>query len=137
MEANELRIGNLVDWIDEIEYKSCYVTTIGDSGDVCLIHNDAVISTELKYCTPIPLTEEWLLKFGFEKEEGEDMILGINHALDICYDHNKIGLRDYIETSPFGKGNMVISTSYVDCEYVHQLQNLVFALTGEELKIQD
>jgi hypothetical protein len=69
---------------------------------------------------PIPLTEEWLLKFGFEWK---------NHGLH----------KDNWVIRQFG-GDWTIFLSNekynfdIKLCYVHQLQNLYFALTGEELK---
>jgi len=79
-------------------------------------------------CKPIPLTEEWLLRFGFELKEAvmdEKKYYGwlnFSFHLDI----------NFIEKSFFYHwmgGN-------IDIKYVHQLQNLYFALTGEELEIK-
>ena len=70
---------------------------------------------------PIPLTEEWLLKFGFE--------IGYNRIkmLDVyCKDFGIL-----IERS--NGGNFYYKKVYISS--VHQLQNLYFALTGEELTL--
>ena len=68
---------------------------------------------------PIPLTKEWLLKFGFIwKNYGlrkELMCIREEGSLFTMYLSN--------ESNPFPVG----------LKYVHQLQNLHFALTGEEL----
>ena len=64
---------------------------------------------------PIPLTEEWLVKFGFYKVGKKTF-----YNLDIPV----IPIRDYYRC----KGK--------DIEYVHQLQNIFFALTGKELNLE-
>lgn len=73
---------------------------------------------------PIQLTEEWLLKFGFVKYK---------------YGHNTYrqksfiieeGLLNYEFRKRISKEDS-LGLAYV--KYVHQLQNLYFALTGEEL----
>jgi len=74
---------------------------------------------------PIPLTEEWLLKFGFESDWS-----GWSHK-DVYFELGVSGDK-YI--------NMVNGGEYnhgVPFEHVHQLQNLFFALTGEELTIKE
>jgi len=80
----------------------------------------------------IPLTEEWLLKFGFDREVGESES-GIltyqkyfnNEHLGIWYYPDKV--YDFqINVDKFFK-------TLTKLKYVHQLQNLYFALTGEEL----
>jgi hypothetical protein len=106
MKSNELRINN-------------YYLAFGvDLKQVETLTKDKILID----FTPIPLTEEWLLKFGFYKN---------------------------IDTELFEKGGFQIEISVLKClfylpefgdwhkeiEYVHQLQNLWFALTGEELTI--
>ena len=106
MKANELRIGNYV-----AMYKGdCFQLKLRDFADLEM--NDGNIS-----CSGIPLTEEWLLKFGFDRN-----ILNANHNDIIYYSENNIAIK--------GMLGMVKPSQ---CIYVHQLQNLYFALTNEEL----
>jgi len=65
---------------------------------------------------PIPLTEEWLLKFGFDDLGTYGYGRGNFH---ICLHENEF----YFS----------INNRKVFIKHVHQLQNLYFALTGEEL----
>lgn len=68
----------------------------------------------------IPLTEEWLLKFGASySNEYKDYSLGI-----IRVDKDN-GMGDYMV--------FIQILSIASIEYVHQLQNLYYALTNEEL----
>lgn len=77
----------------------------------------------------IPLTEEWLIKFGWTCKEGR-----ITHILPVPNSH--IGTE--IETTlqcQLPMTHMSICRSginglSVDIQYVHQLQNLYYALTG-------
>ncbi|HCA10026.1 hypothetical protein [Chryseobacterium sp.] len=65
METNELRIGNYI--MDKKDENIEYVYHIHDLGDLVLINDlrpDA--------CIPIPLTEKWLISFGFENIDGEN-----------------------------------------------------------------
>ena len=108
IEAKELRNGNLV---------------FDNLGGILKIKG---INTEsdLSHLKPIPITEAWLLKFGFEKT-------------------NRI---DYGELKPcyaiFSFALMVRHNSYfidwiggnTEIKYIHQLQNLYFALTKKELE---
>ena len=64
---------------------------------------------------PIPLTEEWLERFGFHNNYRMEWWKG-----EILYD------------SGFVSKEVPAHGTYV--KHVHQLQNLYFALTGEELK---
>ena len=74
----------------------------------------------------IKLTEEWLLKFGLEKIGIWTFSLNLVGNLDLIYYLGEkgwsIGLKSYSDFS--------------NLKYVHQLQNLYFALTGEELIIK-
>lgn len=77
----------------------------------------------------IPLTEEWLVRFGFEKEiidQGNKEVDGYwkNVLMMIPCPNNK----EYFYGAPYGYPMSGDKTMYV-----HQLQNLYFALTGEEL----
>ena len=75
---------------------------------------------------PIPLTEEWLSKFGFIKEVIIEDGITYNHY----YNGNPIELYGYDAQIYFDKG------WDTELKYVHQLQNLNFALTGNELNIK-
>lgn len=73
--------------------------------------------------SPIPLTEEWLLKFGFEYSGGEGYLMP-------CGEYIYASLRN---------GYMLDAHKNHDFKgihYVHQLQNLYFALTQEKLTIK-
>lgn len=74
-----------------------------------------------EFLEPIPLTEEWLLKFGFKIRDGEWWI--DNEIFGVTFDENHEPLH-------------IWDGSFTDspCKYVHQLQNLYFALTGTELQ---
>lgn len=123
MNATELRIGNFImlnnslreehlEWqkVNEVRIDSCQ-----------LIDNNKETYGQLyKYIDPIPLTEEWLVKFGYL----ENCI----HLSDMKIIQEEEGyyLSDY--------DDLGVGVSYI--KYVHTLQNLYFALTGEELKIK-
>ena len=114
MKANELRIGNYVthkdspNWFPQL--------------DIELLRE---ITEEYHEFKPIPLTEEWLLKFGFKRCENGDADLGK------CYSSPNVSLlmwygQDRADVS-FWQGH--------GFKYVHQLQNLYFALTNKELTL--
>jgi hypothetical protein len=108
MKATELRIGNLV-WED---YGGEYEVLMISPNYVDLVKPFLSLSGryDINSLKPIPLTEEWLLKLGFVWVEDIKILKGY--------------LDDYID------GN-----SNTQLKYVHQLQNLYFALTGEELTL--
>ena len=114
MKASELRINNYL-------YNDGVVVKI-DARTIFDIWDDK----GLKNYKPIPLTEEWLLKFGFNGE---------------CESFHMEGIT-IEEVSDGGKWVVYMFDEYhaVECslaivQHVHQLQNLYFALTGEELTL--
>lgn len=72
---------------------------------------------------PIHLTEEWLLKFGFEKDNAGSFSSKMidNYSIRIWY----------VSGAFRWTANYFCSA---ELKYVHQLQNLYFALTGQELE---
>lgn len=127
MNTNELRIGNLVNISEEDKV----ITGIMKGGVYFGEHG--FCANIIDFIQPIPLTEEWLLKFGFEHHKADKS--------DV-YKLNKFIYAVYVNEGKF-KGKRffnVLNISFKDFErlkYVHQLQNLYFALTGEELKLKD
>lgn len=114
MNANELRIGNYVNLKDKGLYK------IDRGYDLEKIED----WEGTDYCTPIPLTEDWLLKFGFDK--GSDIIGDCFYIELKNNDDFVIHIEDY---------NMFLFDDNLEIKHVHQLQNLYFALTQKELTI--
>ena len=114
-QPQELRIGNYVEYNGE---------TIKLDGSLlcCYIQN------ELDFpLNKIQLTEEILLKFGFEeKSKSKNFYLG-NFRFHISKPANHDGFI-------FCDGYDVITDKI---KYVHQLQNIYFALTGEELTFKN
>lgn len=127
MKSSELRIGNLIGWHD------------GNREDFLPIEIQGIVGKRIhvnvngsnQFChesyqsfTPIPLTEEWLLKFGFEKNYINIMELGVLF-LYVSGDEYSFAPSTRDDEEYFN----------VKIQYVHQLQNLYFALTNEELTI--
>jgi hypothetical protein len=117
MKAEELRLGNLVSNMNPRHNDSILtIESIGDNHEVNVFYRKYLLS-ELE---PIPLTEEWLLKFGFHKYKGDNSDCFLNDFETSCN-------RELF----FWKGTYI-----QNIKYVHQLQNLYFALTGEELTLK-
>ena len=68
----------------------------------------------------IPITEEWILKLGFIKDEILEFYRNDKSNSTIIIDYDFICLLGY---------------SHVKIKYVHQLQNLYYALTQRELTV--
>lgn len=121
MKANELRIGN---WISS--------TWSSDKDGLWRVQDaQCIMDVDLheRIYNPIPLTEEWLLKFGFK---GEERFFEIND--------NAFRVVKYISVPGWGFRIGMSNDEFLmltRIEYVHQLQNLYFALTGEELTVKE
>jgi hypothetical protein len=114
MKANELRCKN-------------YVTIYGNETQI--VPNDFVKwcndDWEMRDIKPIPLTEEWLLKFGFEH-------------LPWGWVHSTLKDKAVLISGLLTKDKYWVELGNglrIDLAYVHTLQNF-FALTGNELEIK-
>jgi len=132
--ANELRLGNIIRYKDNDKIVPAFrgKTRVIDITALRLIYE-----TKADYYEPIPLTEEILLKAGAKElkhdEELEDHYhFKIDHyTFYICIDKGE-GYAN--EGNALFLIHGVPYTSFT-CKYVHQLQNLIFALCGQELEI--
>jgi len=132
MKANELRIGNYVTWIDQEDVSSAVLTVVG------IYLNDSIWlewqwedgtsdNTDCGFDSvrPIPLTEEWILKFGAEKQTQYQFVHG----------------RFRLIWKPEYKYWYVIHNDtlhYMNkIEFVHEWQNFMFVMGSEELQIQE
>ena len=107
--ANELRIGNLYN--DNGVFKKASPSTI-----------EEVWNAPRSWCKAIPLTEEILLiNCRFKKSPHDIRFKTLN----------SIRLKTTEKGFKFNYGESIM---YI--KYVHQLQNLYFALTGKELTIK-
>lgn len=111
MKAKELRVGNYFKWST--------FASMGIGEDI-ITEKNHYRHNQLR--EPITLTEGWLIKFGFENvgdaeypnyKKGYHTCMVRKHGINICNNHGFVN----------------------DIKHVHQLQNLYFTLTGEELII--
>ena len=111
MDVKELRVGNYLKLLgtrfgtQTIDLKKLILSSL-------LENNDSI-----KYFKPIPLTENWLLDFGFNIIKGWDDTFYFERSGFQIYEYSVSGY----EYDGFS------------IKYVHQLQNLHFALTNQEL----
>ena len=127
LKATELRIENFIN-----DNNNFTMQVVGLFDDEVLLNfegneGDVFVYTgkQLELLKPIHLTEDILVKLGFKKtanprelKYGDYSILLLNEIRFVIY--------NYMENPPSVK----VST-------VHQLQNLFFALTGEELTFKN
>jgi hypothetical protein len=131
MKTNELRLGNYLYGIinQEIDrgngiiedFEKCEVVkVIGFDPFENIIWCDSELDIENYDLQPIPLTEEWLERFGFAF-----------YFFSGTYAKNGIKI---VSENTFWCLN--VTGIIITIKHVHQLQNLYFALTGEELQIK-
>ncbi len=123
MKSNELRIGNLIYYGQSIRH----VTAIHDSPSRKCVGVDNML-TELDVIQPIPLTPEILEKAGFNLQP-QRISIYINGRVKLWMGHN--GCIAYLMHQDTNESYWI-----GECKSLHQLQNLYFALTGEELPIE-
>ena len=107
--AQELRNKNFINYIGKpicVGYKTIWAISKTD--------NDSFMYR------PIPLTEEWLLKFGFRRFPWGLVVDDLLFKDDLKCSYLTLQVGNGFE---------------VTINYVHQLQNLFFSLTGRELTV--
>jgi hypothetical protein len=138
IDITTLRLGNILLYKDQPHYVSMLSLDIDDEyqeliGVTPLGKRSGEKSDWIRAfgedLKPVALTEEWLMKFGFapyalkgwfQKEIEPNLSIHINSSMQVV-----LYAGQYID----GEGAIIEA---IQC--VHQLQNLYFALTGEELK---
>lgn len=110
IQPNELRMGNFV----YNEYKELYIINWINR----VIENKA---------NPIPLTEKWLIKFGFVKADNNRF----EHEL-LVWDVEQHG--DKFAFCIWDEENPAVTNFIMHSYFVHTFQNNFFALTGKELQ---
>ena len=122
IQPSELRIGNYVYNVNNVI--CCSINTI--------FAISKIVPPTMVY-SPIPLTEEWLVKFGLTR--------GVNDAdRNVFYSTSSHKIQFSVLIS--GRFGLYVHGTFIVIpelllESAHQLQNLYFALTGKELTIKN
>lgn len=145
MEAKNFRIGNFINITDNARkdvFDTCHIDDhealaggvfiIGSFSDdeINLYVGSELIEFSYQEIEPIRLTDDILKRLGFKYSSAELLYLPMP----------EIKSEIHFEKQPYG--NVVTLQSSVgmfipnDIDYVHQLQNLFFALTGTELQLK-
>lgn len=136
MTIKELRIGNIIrhnvkdpqsptGWCEPNEAPI-------DENDMNIF---LITDNQFPEAEPVKLTEEWLLKFGFKYGEDEDFDKDYSGRMFF-----KTGIQIVIQ--PDNDTHLVKCPTFLygypiqNCRYLHELQNLYFAVIGEELTIK-
>lgn len=136
MNRTELRIGNYISTIhanetyyapiQKLDYQVCFY---GES-------SQAYLNAPYSELEPIPITEQWLIDLGFKKHN--------NRYWDIYNEGTPMVLN--IVASQLGYSATITDESIesddkemylYEIKYIHQLQNLHFALFQNELILKD
>lgn len=117
IKPSDLRIGN---WIRERGRQYEFTVSSG-TFSYMEIHKD--------FFEPIPLTEQWLERLGFENEKIGGLIFTDYKMMDSSLEVLMVLGNTGKWQIAFEKHNLQV---YI--KYVHELQNLYSALTGKELK---
>lgn len=138
IKANELRIGNLA---QDATGKIIVVKSVHESGGINfyswsdthhgVVSGGADYEYSLDQIYPAPLTEERLERLGLEYIEENDFDRPAHINV-----FNGVRFSVFVR---FGQFSVVIGSTekiLIEIDYIHQLQNIVHALTGTELTIK-
>lgn len=126
LQPSELRIGNLLQ--DKVTKTVLKVTGLNENNIETYVIDRSKFPLQTGWgLEPIPLTAEWLLKFGLQYQE--------NYRQYKCSD-----APIYFINHPGNENDLVCFLHQCSCgniKYVHQLQNLYLSITMRELKNTD
>jgi len=129
LKASELRVGNWVkSFIDFNEYENHVVTpqTI-----------EEINKFEKHGYQPVPLTEDILLKCGFERIGGsahiKSPVFGNYEWIELDWDGDHFNVF-YRQGNTEGEIDTILQ--YIELVHIHELQNWWKVNTGEELNVQ-
>ena len=125
--ARELRLGNLVFGqyrvIEKVDLKILAYVVSFEAGEVA----------GTKMPSPITLSEEWFLRFGFRHSSFMTAYDQRGHSGEIF---SIMDLADFDKPGYFAlEWNQVYAGK--PFRYVHELQNIYFTVTGKELEIKE
>ena len=135
IKANELRLGNKIQ-VNGL-HGDLFMTVSAITGKGTLNENKRVIFFEedkeqvgefLEHCYSIPLTPDILEKCGFDIDLN-------NFNWNAFKEFENNGLSHYVTLRFNEKRGWFFNHAASPVKHVHQLQNLYFVLTGEELEI--
>lgn len=135
IDIKELNIGNKVKYKDSIvEIAATHLTSnVGILG----AFQSMIVSVKCEEIEPIEVTEELLVKIGFEKNE---IVVDGYHILDITYDYplgdcfieiRAIDRNWYCQINNYAHSTM----GDFDFKYLHELQNGIRLVTKKDLEI--
>jgi hypothetical protein len=135
IDIKELRIGNLVNRPfynpcpknEGIAYEICTIDFISRNKVNVKIKKNRIIKYNIADLTPVEITEDLLLKLGFELNYNSAISRKFNLKKDCRFDYS------FSTVASIHNSGFRFKGSYFDIKYIHRLQNFYFALTNEEL----
>lgn len=129
IQTNELRIGNWIIVQNPFRGEAARATVFNILPDDLMVHDESQhrFAADPSTSEPIPLTPEILEAVGFVK-----------HGDELRLMHNTFNLA----TLEFDTSKQVVYLDFegtqtgVEIKYLHQLQNIFFTITGNELEIK-
>ena len=141
MEAKKFRIGNLLTWKDQEDEGKAILTLTGIVlGDCIWLEwewedgESDNTDCDLDSIKGISITEDWLINFGFQNYHcweyrwvtgGLQLIETNGYWYPAVFSHPEMSHED----------DQCVSLNRI--KYVHELQNLFFAITGKELELKE
>ncbi len=137
IDPKELRIGNWINANSSGRDVQLSVIDQNETISVLSAKGNSVGRFELSEFSPIPITHEWLERFGFEKTtietgmpsgratEYKIKVVDRKTLLVVWFDPLEIEICQYFSEQ---------TILFDHIKNVHQLQNLYFAITGTELE---
>lgn len=132
MKTNEFRIGNLIYPNDENATPYEIKGVMTDKVFFGIDRMNEEMWQDIEEIEPIPLTEDMLNKMGFEKTKNKvvyDVVVYDFHGFQL----NKVVNHKWDTYTNWNNNKNYITANGAAIQYVHQLQNLYFTLTGQEL----
>ena len=129
IKENDLRLNNIVKWNGLVQK----ITAIAFGNCILDKHPTADYPVKLIEIEPVKLTEEWLLKAGFRYKKYNPTTIGSTNVFGSGLYISQMFSNGFSLVFQTDRKNFYFEFSDRFIKYVHELQNLYFALTGVEL----
>lgn len=129
IDSIELRQNNFIFYTDEVVQVDGFRPPIKLETKYRIYFKDGRAKPNGGFIKPIPITEDWLIRFGFFVDISEDIFNGPVYVFDdkgIKYNF----LMSFKTLQPIDGAFDLVD---YEVKYVHQLQNIFFFKTGKEL----
>lgn len=136
LNPRELRIGNLVSVFRNNDWNVVEIATLDIATfDYRVPEEAAPIPDAYETARPVPITEEWLKRFGFEIDDWPRILRRIYSGSFSTYFFDVMVTAsgyDIIIEHRSTKSRVNVGTRI---KHIHHLQNAYFVISGEELKL--